>query len=185
MMESVFVLGAATRVPNFAARKAISELREFQSRMRKLNIFEDAADLQELSSQADKQIRRMQDQYGIEPTDLPWTVSRCAKESGSADFLRKIYFLLSQHTHSSSAGLLTRHSGTDAGIVHQSMISSLILGAAFAAQLLPVVNPQRVVDEATAMLGELNKLIAEESFRWIQLLRERNASASRSLASAR
>lgn len=164
MLESVFTLAAGTSVPNFAPRKAISELREWQQRLRNLSMFE-PDELAEMNREAEKHICRIQKEYGVDSKDPIWTVSRCAQESGTVGAsLRKAYFLMSQHTHSSSAGLLTRHTGSDVGIVHQSIISCLILGAAFGAQLLPVNDPQSIVDEASSLIRELTELVSGGAF---------------------
>jgi Family of unknown function (DUF5677) len=163
MLESVFVLAAATCVPNLAARKAVSELKEWQQRLRKLNMFE-AHELADMDAQANEQIHRIQTEYDIDPNDPMWTPTRCARESGIAEFFLRGYFLLSQHTHSSTAGLLTRHSGTDAGLVHQTIISCLVMATGFAAQLFPIKNPQKAVDEAALMLRDLMDLMSRNSF---------------------
>lgn len=158
MLESLFNLGAAITVPNFAARKTVSELKDWVRRIQALNILDSgpSAEVTLLESQ----IAQLQIDYQVDPNDSRWTVARCIEAAPDVSFLRTSYFLLSQHTHSSSAGLSARHSGVDVGVINQTLIGCITIAVGFAAQLLPTENPQKYVDAASSLLQELNGMVS-------------------------
>jgi len=142
MLESVIYLAAARSHPNFPARKTVWELKGWLRRTKQLD-----------------KIREIQTKHHLDPKDREWSVSECARRSEMADFLRKDYFMMSQHSHSSAAGLLARHEGTDARTTRQTLIGSMLMASGFAPQLLPTISPQQHVDRAAALLGKLVEMI--------------------------
>jgi len=80
------------------------------------------------------------------------------------DFLRKEYFILSGNTHSSAFALVSRDDRIYEGLIHQTVITCLVMGAGFAAQLLPTNDPQAHIDNATALGHRHLDLIARGGF---------------------
>jgi hypothetical protein len=161
MLESMFHLAAGVSVPNFAARKAVSELMELDRRLRVLEVDQQTTEI--LSKLIAERVR-LQTQYQLDPKEGPWTVSRCIRESTTMEFLRNTYFLLSQHTHAASSALLSRHTGIETGILQSTIIGCIAMSAGFAAQLLPTKTPQAYVDKAAALIGELTEMMTRGVF---------------------
>lgn len=161
MLESMFHLAAGVSVPNFPARKAVSELRDVERRLRSFEMDEET---KRVLSKLKEQIFRIQAQYGLDPNDAPWTVSRCIRESATMEFLRNTYFLLSQHTHAASSALVGRHTGIETGVLQSTIIGCVAISAGFAAQLLPTKAPQEYVDKAAALIAELTEMMSRGVF---------------------
>lgn len=161
MLESVFNLAASVSIENFHARKTVWELRDMLRRLRNLGLESamggNRGDVVAL-------IDRIEKQYALEVNEPSWPVSRIALEAGVTAFLRKEYFILSGHIHSSSATLLSRDSGTYSGLIHQTLITSLVLSAGFSAQLLETKDPQVYIDRATALGHQQQELIRSGAF---------------------
>lgn len=158
MLESTIYLAASYAHANFPARKTVWELKGWVRRIRSVGM-EDA--IHEMIPQMQKKIRDIETKHGLDPQDKEWLVSECARRS-EVDFLRKNYLALSQHSHSSAVGLLSRHDRTDAGTVRQTIVGSMLMAAGFAAKLLPTLTPQEHIDRATALLDELVEMIEKK-----------------------
>jgi hypothetical protein len=156
MLESTIYLAAAKSHPNFPARKTVWELKGWLRRIRLLEM-EDA--VRDLVPELESKIRKIEAEHGLDPQDREWSVSECARRSEIVDFLRKNYFMLSQHSHSSAVGLLSRHDGTDARTIRQTIIGCMLMASGFAPQLLPTLTPQDHIDRAAALLGELVEMV--------------------------
>lgn len=161
MLESLFNLAASTCINQFPARKIVWELRDYLARAKNLDLENVLGDkrLEILAL-----ISRLENQYGLTPNERSWSIARIAREAGTTDFLRKEYFTLSGHTHSSSFALLSRHDGVYGPLIHQTLVSCLVMGAAFAAQLLPIHDPQARLDHAVALGQQQLDLISRGAF---------------------
>ena len=156
MLESFFYLAACKTVPNFAARKTVWEMREF---LRRASNFVPDDSLAAERAEIHRFIDQIELHYGLTANERPWTIARCVDECGDVAFLRGNYFFLSQHTHGSFLGLAARHDHRHSSLVQQAVLGSLIMGCAFAAQVMPTATPQQHVDNATTLMGKLLQLI--------------------------
>ena len=156
MLESFFYLAACKTVPNFAARKTVWEMREF---LRRASNFVPDDSLAAERAEIHRFIDQIERHYGLTANERPWTIARCINECGDVAFLRGNYFFLSQHTHGSFLGLAARHDYRHTSLVQQAVLGSLIMGGAFAAQVMPTATPQQHVDDATTLMGKLLQLM--------------------------
>jgi hypothetical protein len=60
--------------------------------------------------------------------------------------------------------LLSRDSGIYSGLIHQRLITSLVLSSGFSAQLLETKDPQAYIDRATALGHQQQQLIRDGAF---------------------
>src|SRR5262249_9130013 len=145
MLESTIYVAASKSHANFPARKTVWELKGWLRRIRQLGMHDAVRDL---VPEIERKIQKIQTDHDLDPDDQEWSVSECARRSELVDFLRKEYFMLSQHSHSSAVGLLARHDGTDSGISRQTIVGCILMTSGFAPQLLPTFTPQEHVDRA-------------------------------------
>jgi hypothetical protein len=148
MLESVFNLAAAVRIEHFPAKKIVWELRDFLARLKSFDL---EALLGEKHSEVVALIARLESQYGLEPNEKSCSIARIAREGQTTAFLRKGYFILSGHIHSYSFALLSRDDGVYDNLIHQTVISCLLVAAGLAAQLIPTNGPQAHIDRATEL----------------------------------
>lgn len=156
MLESFFCLAACESVPNFAARKTIWEMREFIRRATNLRSAEPndqwlVAERSEILSA----IQKIEARYQRIPNERPWNINRVLEACEEVAFLKTNYFLLSEHAHGSFIGLTARHEDRHTFILQQSVLGTLIMGAGFAAQVVPTATPQGHVDKSVELMGDL------------------------------
>ena len=163
MLESLFCLTASKAIANFPARKSVWELRDWIKRVRALNLDADPG-FSELFSKANALIDRLETQYNLQHNEPAWSIRRCAEESGQLDTYTKHYFLLSQHTHSFSSGILARHAGSGSKLLEQTIIYTLLVAAGSAAELLQNATPQKYIDRATSRMADLIEMIEAGKF---------------------
>jgi hypothetical protein len=156
MLESFFYLAACKTVPNFAARKTVWEMREF---LRRASNFVPDESLASERVEIHRFIDKIERHYCLIANERPWTIARCIDECGEVGFLKWNYFFLSQHAHGSFLGFAGRHDDSHSSFVQQAVLGSLIMGSAFAAQVMPTATPQHHVDNATALMEKLLQLI--------------------------
>jgi hypothetical protein len=167
MLESFFYLVACKTVPNFAARKTVWEMRDFLRRTSNLGAV-DSNDDEFLAERAKIHafIGSIERHYGLVANERPWTLAQCVEACGDVGFLKVNYFFLSYHTHGSFIGLTARHDDRHNSLMQQAVLGSLIMGSAFAVQVLPTATPQQHIDKATKLLDQLFQLIESGSLRY-------------------
>jgi hypothetical protein len=159
MLESTIYLAASRSYANLPARKTVWELKDWLRRARHLGMDDAVCDL---VPEIERKIRKIQTDHDLDPEDKEWSLSECACRSELVDFLRKEYFMLSQHSHSSAVGLLSRHDGTDSRTIHQTIVGCILMTSGFAPQLLPTRSPQKHIDHAAILLDELVQIIEKK-----------------------
>jgi hypothetical protein len=153
-------------VSNFAARKTIWEMREFIRRAKNLgSTGPNDQWLQAENAEILSAIQKIEARYGLIPNERSWSIKRILEACGEVAFLKTNYFFLSEHAHGSFMGLTVRHEGRHTLVVLQSVLGTLIMGAGFAAQVVPTATPQRHVDKSVELMGELLQLMQSGALR--------------------
>lgn len=161
MMESAFILVAATKDRAFVEEKLLGEITDWRRRAIKALAHADppqSASFPEL----DKLEAIVRADYGLK--GRKFRVEDIAKIAELEVHYAFEYFYYSQHTHAELGGLIGRHFSEDLPVLNlKTMTHLILLATCHTPQLLKTHTPQLHVDASTKLLNELLSALTEDS----------------------
>lgn len=167
LFESLFNLAAAVNNPQFVAEKHVAEIEYCRTRLEKWTEFEGkeknnpfADQIHDLSILAEE----LREKYSI-TSHKKWKTLEVAKAANLEDHYIREYFMFSQNTHASIAGLIAQENECGRKQIIRCAIHVLLATTGHAAQILPTLDPQQYIDKATSLIKELTQMMREGVFR--------------------
>jgi len=153
MLESLFKLVAATKVPEAAIEIILSEVKtEIQKIEEWIKVLGDNDDtlkdtIHELTSFA----TGLRTQHRIK-SKKNWNILECAKASGLGGIYRQDYFLFSKHTHATASGIIAQEHETVRDRVLRVVIFVVLGTVGHLVQVAETKTPQLHIDESSKLM---------------------------------
>jgi hypothetical protein len=167
MLESLFSLTAAVKIPSFAAEKTVAEIEDEIERIQKLIAFDGSPDphqdLSETVQLLQKETRRLRDDFNI-TTKNTWNVWATAKAADLSSIYVRHYFLHSKYVHATVSGIIGQEYQTGRASVIQTAIMVTLTAAGHVAQILETATPQAHIGEAARLMSVAIDLMKEQSY---------------------
>jgi len=153
MLEGLFKLVAATKVPDAAVGIILSEVKtEIQKIEEWIKVLGNNDDflkntVNELSSFASN----LRTQHSIK-SKKNWNILECAKASDLGGVYRQDYFLFSKHTHATASGIIAQEYETVRDRVLRVVIFVVLCTAGHLVQVAETKTPQLHIDETSKLM---------------------------------
>jgi len=153
MLESLFKLVAATKVPEAAVEIILSEVKTEIQKIKEWikvlgdndNTLKDTID--ELSSFA----TNLRMQHHIK-SKKNWNILECAKASDLGAIYRQDYFLFSKHTHATASGIIAQEHEIVGDRVFRVVIFIVLCAVGHLVQVVETKTPQLHIDETSKLM---------------------------------
>lgn len=168
MIESLFRLVAAIKLPAFAAEKLVAEVDDEIERIQKWIKVDQSNDFQ--SEMADtvasltEYAQRLRREHSV-TTRNKWSVFDTAQAAKLDWQYARNYFLYSKYVHSTISGIISQEYQVGRGHILQTAIFVILCAVAHAVQLIETDTPQAHIDEAARLLEVGINLTQGSAFR--------------------
>ena len=155
ILESLFKLVAALKIPDAAVQIIIYELEEDCERMTKwLN----PAVYAPIAEDFSKEILSLRKEYGITSTKK-WSTAACAEAAQFDGHYRDAYFHLSSHTHAKIIGMQIQENAACAGFCLQIIVYAILTAAGYLVQIVSTSAAQESMKECERLDDERIRLM--------------------------
>ena len=166
MLESMFCVAAAAKLPGFAPEKTISEFETFADKVGKIDKVEWSEELAKTRDLLLSMAADLRKEFGVTTTNK-WSVFDVARVGKLQHHYATDYMTLSSHVHVSTGAIIFQEKRSGVGDAYHSAVTALLLTAGHFAQLVETKDNQGHLDKATKLLLELSEESMQLEFRAI------------------
>jgi hypothetical protein len=166
MIESMFCVAAAVKLPEFAAEKIIAEWETFAEKVSKIDKVEWSAELIKTKDLLLKMADDMRKECAVSSKNK-WSVYDIARVANLQHHYATDYLTLSNHVHAASGALIFQEKCSGVGDSHKAAVTAMLLTAGHFAQHIQTKSSKDLLATATRLVLELSEEPMQLAFREI------------------